>query len=419
VVTKAYAWADGAPLDDHTERKHKILREYFFRYITVRCQIPLQTKFRLAVVDGFSGAGRYRCGSPGSPIIFIEELQRALEAVNLQRAVQGLGPVEIECLLIFNDAKRDVTELLKAHCAPVVAAAKETCPKLHLQVGYMSEDFEAAYPAIRDLVAEGRYRNVLFNLDQCGHSAVERGTLVNIMRATPSAEIFYTFAIESLLAFLSRTDPALLETQVRPLGLSAADFQGFSGPVSNHVWLGAAERVVFETFKGCAPFVSPFSIHNPEGWRYWLVHFANNYRARQVYNDVLHANSSEQAHFGRSGLNMLAYDPARDGALYLFDTGGRGGARTELLADIPRLVAGAGDVMNVGEFYESIYNATPAHTDDIHAAMIESDELEIITPTGGERRKPNTITIGDTLRLKNQRTFFPLFIKSEGPSGDH
>lgn len=174
MVTKAYAWADGAPLDDHTERKHKILREYFFRYITVRCEIPQQTKFRLAVVDGFPGAGRYRCGSPGSPIIFIEELQRALEAVNLQRAAQGPGPVVIECLLIFNDAKRDVTELLKAHCAPVVAAAKETCPKLHLQVGYMSEDFEAAYPAIRDLVAEGRYRNVLFNLDQCGHSAVER-----------------------------------------------------------------------------------------------------------------------------------------------------------------------------------------------------------------------------------------------------
>jgi three-Cys-motif partner protein len=418
VVSKTYAWADGAPLDDHTERKHKILREYFFRYITVRCQIPQQTKFRLAVVDGFSGAGRYRCGSPGSPIIFIEELQRALDAVNLQRAAQGLGPVEIECLLIFNDAKRDVTELLKEHCAPVLATAKATCPKLHLQVGYMSEDLEAAYPAIRDLVAEGRYRNVLFNLDQCGHSAVERATLINIMRATPSAEIFYTFAIESLLAFLSRTDPALLETQVRPLGLSAADFQAFSGPVSNHVWLGAAERVVFEAFKGCAPFVSPFSIHNPEGWRYWLVHFANNYRARQVYNDVLHANSSEQAHFGRSGLNMLAYDPARDGALYLFDASGRGGAKTELLVDIPRLVAGAGDVMNVGEFYESIYNATPAHTDDIHAAMIESDELEIITPTGGERRKPNTIAIGDTLRLKNQRTFFPLFIKPKGPSGD-
>jgi three-Cys-motif partner protein len=59
MAVKPYAWTEGAPLDDHTRRKHKILSEYFFRYITVRCQIPQQRKFRLAVVDGFSGAGRY------------------------------------------------------------------------------------------------------------------------------------------------------------------------------------------------------------------------------------------------------------------------------------------------------------------------------------------------------------------------
>ncbi len=78
MVAKSYQWADGAVLEDHSRRKHKILREYFHRYLTVRCQIPQQTKFRLAVIDGFSGAGRYECGSAGSPVIFIEELQAAL-----------------------------------------------------------------------------------------------------------------------------------------------------------------------------------------------------------------------------------------------------------------------------------------------------------------------------------------------------
>jgi len=418
--TDGYSWTNGATLDDHSRRKHAILRDYFRQYLTVRCQIAQQTKFRLAIVDGFAGGGRYSCGSAGSPILFIEELERTLDEINVRRAAQGMGAVEVDALLIFNDAQKDVTAMLQSHCAPLEAALKAKPSKLHIQIAYFSEEFETAYPGIKQLIVDGRFRNVLYNLDQYGYAGVTLATLQDILRtpSAPSTEVFYTFAIESLLAFLSRTDPALLETQVRPLGLSAADFRDFSGPVSNHVWLGAAERVVFEAFKGCAPFVSPFSIHNPDGWRYWLIHLANNYRARQVYNDVLHANSSEQAHFGRSGLNMLAYDPARDGALYLFDAGGRGGAKTELLADIPRLVAGAGDVINVGEFYESIYNATPAHTDDIHAAMIESDELEIITPTGGERRKPNTITIGDTLRLKNQRTFFPLFTKLEGPSGD-
>jgi three-Cys-motif partner protein len=319
LVEKPYSWTNGAILDDHTKRKHKILREYFFKYIIVRCQIPQQEKFRLAVVDGFSGAGRYVCGSGGSPIIFIEELRNALVAVNTRRASQGLGFVEIECLLILNDAKSEVTELLKSHCAPLIAEIKETYPKLHLHVHFMSDSFDASYPAIKQLIGLGKYRSVLYNLDQCGHSRVDRNTLLDIMHSITSVEIFYTFAIQPLLTFLSKTDPQLLSNQLRPLGINVSDLLDVE-VMSNNAWLGAAEKLVFESFKGCAPFVSPFSINNPNGWRYWLIHFANSYRARQVYNNVLHDNSSSQAHFGRSGLNMLAYDPTTKAIRFIYLT---------------------------------------------------------------------------------------------------
>jgi len=171
--------------------------------------------------------------------------------------------------------------------------------------------------------------------------------------------------------------------------------------------------MVFDGFGTCAPFVSPFSINNPDGWRYWLIHFANNYRARQVYNNVLHDNSTAQAHFGRSGLDMLAYDPEHDdGALYLFDLSGRAAAKAQLLDDIPRMVAESGDALNMSEFYESIYNATPAHKDDVHSAIIECSDLEVLTPLGGTRRKANTIEVGDTLKVKTQRSFFPMFLNA-------
>lgn len=183
--------------------------------------------------------------------------------------------------------------------------------------------------------------------------------------------------------------------------------------MSKNSWLGAAERLVFEAFKLCAPFVSPFSINNPDGWRYWLIHFANYYRARQVYNNILHRNSSTQAHFGRSGLNMLSYDPAQDGGmLYLFDEPGREVAKTQLLEDIPRLISESGDAVAVGDFYESIYNITPAHADDVHAAIMGNPDLEVITSAGGERRKANTITVNDVLKLKTQRSFFPMFLNA-------
>jgi hypothetical protein len=178
--------------------------------------------------------------------------------------------------------------------------------------------------------------------------------------------------------------------------------------MNNSAWLGTAERIVFDAFKRCAAFVSPFSINNPDGWRYWLIHFANFYRARQEYNNILHANSSAQAHFGRSGLNMLSYDPAHDGALYLFDPAGRTEAKKQLFDDIPRLVTDFGDTVGVGEFYGNIYNATPAHMDDVHAVIIDNPDLEVITDSGGERRKANTIRATDTLRIKRQRSF-PIF----------
>lgn len=108
---------------------------------------------------------------------------------------------------------------------------------------------------------------------------------------------------------------------------------------------------------------------------------------------------------------MLSFDP-RDEAnsLYLFDVSGRSAAKRQLLDDVPRLVTEFGDAVSVGQFYGSIYNMTPAHMDDIHAAMIENPDLEVITEQGGERRKPATIGPDDTLKIKRQRSFFPIFM---------
>ena len=157
------------------------------------------------------------------------------------------------------------------------------------------------------------------------------------------------------------------------------------------------------------PFHSPFSINNPNGWRYWFIHFSNSYRGRQGSNNVLHDNSSAQAHFGRSGLKMLAYNPAHEsGSLYLFDETGRAAAKDQLMEDIPRLVTEFGDAIAVGAFYENIYNTTAAHMDDIHAALIGNSNLEVITTGGGQRRKANTIEVTDVIRLRDQPTI-PMF----------
>ena len=414
MVTKLYDWSSGAKLQDHSHCKHKILRKYVFDYLTVRCKLPQQERFRLAIVDGFAGGGRYQCGTVGSPLIFIEELKSATQAVNLQRASQGIKAIEVECLLVFNDANRVAIDQLKTHATPHLVDISRTCPKLHLHIEYMNEPFEIAYPKIERLLRLGRYRSVLFNLDQCGDSHVQRDTIRKIMYSYPAAEIFYTFMISSLLAFLQKDQPEKLKKRLDHLGLEDSRIQALDGLMSKKDWLGTAERIVFDSFRLCAPYVSPFSINNPDGWRYWLIHFANSYRARQVYNNILHDNASLQAHFGRSGLNMLSYDPTHhEGILYLFDDHGRASSKDQLLGDIPRFVTESGDAMPVIDFYEAIYNATPAHADDIHAAIFENPDLEVITPAGGARRRANTIAVDDVINVRRQLSFFPMFLKDE------
>lgn len=406
MVSKPYQWKDGATLEEHSKRKHKILCEYFRQYILVRCQMPKQTKFRLAIVDGFAGAGRYNCGSRGSPIIFMEILAETLNEINLRKASEGLPTVEIECFLQLNDFDPQVVELLKANIAPIIAASKDTCPTLSLIVEYSSGKFEDLYSNFATRIQAGRFRNVIYNLDQCGHTHVERTTLDKIMKSEKSVEIFYTYAIQALITYLDKSDPQAVQRKYQHLHIDPDQFNFLDEKLGNQEWMGAAEKLVFDHFQECAPFVSPFSINNPDGWRYWFMHFARSHRARQVYNVILHENSSQQAHFGRSGLRMLAYNPEHEtGSLYLFDQTARDAAKEQLMDDIPRLISENGDIITAEDFYLSIYNETPAHKDDIHQSIMDNPDLEVTTANGGERRKAHTIKSEDTIHLKRQRSF--------------
>ena len=129
-------------LEEHSKRKHKIVREYFARYLGIRCQLPMQSKFRVAIVDGFAGGGRYKDGSPGSPIIFIEELRRAAEELNIKRKSEGMAPLDIECFLVLNDYEPEAVDVLRGNVEPLLAEIAQNVPKLHLRVNYLSRAFE-------------------------------------------------------------------------------------------------------------------------------------------------------------------------------------------------------------------------------------------------------------------------------------
>lgn len=411
MTKKDYPWIEGAVLDDHTKKKHYILREYLRLYLITRCQLPQQDKFRVAIVDGFSGGGLYKCGSYGSPLIIADVLIKTTNEINLSRLIQGLKPIQIECLLICNDSEQPVIEQLKENISPLIAASRDECKSVHIALEFYSELFEDVYPKIKDRLKIAKCSNVFFNLDQCGYSHATSDVIRDIMSTWKSSEVLLTFMIESLLTYLSpnsENSNVPLEPVVRN---KIDELLNNKNQFSKNEWLAHVEKIVYDHLKRCATYVSPFSINNPDGWRYWLMHFASNYRARQVYNNVLHQNGEAQAHCGRAGLQMLAYDPKEESQLYLFNPDSRLLAKESLHEDVPRFVAEAGDAMTMHDFYVAAYSETPAHSDDIHEIIIENPDLEVITDAGGSRKKSTSIKPDDTLKLKNQRSLIFLFPK--------
>lgn len=405
-----YKWLDGATLDEHSKIKHKIVREYFARYIATRCIIPHQKQFRLAICDGFSGGGLYQTGESGSPLIFLEELQKAAEQEALRRTINGMPPLTISCLLILNDSDKEAIQCAKTNIEYFLKVNYDAFRSIDVEIKYINKRFEKSYPEIRNLLIERKYKNVLFNLDQCGHSLVRRTTIIDIMTTFLCAEIFYTFMIQSLLTYLSKQNHGKLESQLRYLGPSAdhlrtLDWHQDDIYLSYDQRLGAAEKLVFDLFQACAEFVSPFAVYNPNGWKYWILHFSNSPRAREVYNDTLHENSTLQAHYGRPGIKMLCSDPGKSVSLYLFDQNGRESARCNLYNEIPAELSKIGRNTLMGGFLTKIYKDSVSHKQDILGSMLSNPDIEIVTEAGGRRRSEAGITFKDTIVLKPQKSF--------------
>lgn len=405
MVQVQYPWIDGAPLQEHSKKKHQVLRRYLVEYLQIRCALPQRSRFRLAIVDGFAGAGAYKGGEAGSPLIFLELLMEQTREINIRRAVEGMAKIQFECLLILNDRDTSAVELLKSNIAPLFERCEESSD-LDVKLTYFNLEFELAYPEIKKrLAAEKITRNVFFNLDQCGSTLVKRSTIVDILTTYQSAEVLLNFAAQSMFTYLSRKNPSFLEKTLSNHGVDKKEIDDISKVANKGEWRAAIEKIVFESYRRCSPYVSPFAINNPDGWLYWLLHFANEPKARQVYNDLLHDNSGVQGHFGRSGLNMLTYDPRREGQEYLFADDDRQRAREELFYDIPKAISEFGDAVTISEFVRNVSNETACHSLDLAQAMIDNPDLTIRTEKGGERRSAKGIRSTDTLILKPQKSF--------------
>lgn len=390
-------------LDDHSKAKHRILKDYLRKYLLIRCgNVFKQSLFKLVIVDGFAGGGVYACGSPGSPVIFINTISAAFDEVNIKRHLEGKPPVSIECHFFFNELQRDTLEILKTKVAPHLYALNEK-HGLSGEVNFSQRPFDQFYREYKAKIRAIGSGNILFNLDQQGYTDVHLDIIPDIMGTWDSAEIFLTFVHGAIKTFISpdlHKDHTLrnMPPEVWQEAMSIAQEE----VISNTQWLARLESLLFHALRGRAPYASPFSIHNPKGWSYWLVHFARQHQARRAYNDTLHTISNGQAHFGNGGIDMLNYNPEHEGRLYLFREEDRERDRDILTEDVGRVLSKNSYAMRVSDFYQAIYNTTPSHSEDIDNALINNPQIEVKSSEKGLRRASHTIKKQDIIVLKRQ-----------------
>lgn len=418
MVKHIYPWADGVPLEDHTAKKLNILRSYFHNYLRVKCT-PLNRKFRIAIVDGFAGGGAYKCGTSGSPLVFLEELAAFADQTVMWRKQRNIPALEsIECLFIVNEIDAEANLKLDGLLSQWEIENKLSQRLLNVKIQRLKKPFIEIYPDIKARLIHARFSNVLFNLDPCGYTQVSLPFIQDVLGAFKSAEVFYTFMIGSLFNYSSWSDPKRTNALVQTFCGTQEQFFEDKSFRKKGEWLGAVEKIIYTEFARSAKFASPFAINQSgnRGYNYWLMHFANSHRAREVYNDVLYQNAGDQAHYGKSGLQMLGYTSV-DVGVQKFDWGDdlREANVVSLQSDLPRAISEFGDAIDIQSLKASIYNGTTSHSDDLKSVLIDHTDIEVLTKTGGKRRSPSAISDDDIVRLNEQRQLFPILKKSKKP----
>lgn len=419
-----YDWEIGHPatLEPHSLAKHTILRRYVEKYVGILTDNRRIPEFRLTLIDGFAGGGEYVVKGQtelhdGSPFILIDAVRAAMASLNEQER-----RTVIDANFVFVEQKSSNFLYLKD------ALDRRLDEATRDKVIMLQGDFKAHLDKIIANIksTSGRKPRPIFVLDQYGYSDVPIELISKIMRELPKAEVFLTLAFGWIGAYARGAHAQALRIK-SSLGI-VPHLRGFADgtreleeidelPLNDKVAaMGYIQRLLHEGFakQGNAQCYTPFFITSRGSNRsYWFLHLANSARANQVVKDLHWSEQNHFEHYGRSGLMMLGFDPARslDGRAqqrFSFNTSAREQAIDALLSDLPRRIQEEfPNGVPFDELYKVVCNETPASLGMIGEAIAKSLDLESVTPKDRTRRVTE-IDGTDIVRLKKQLSLYSI-----------
>ena len=416
----SFIWVPGNPppeIEEHSLAKLAVLRNYVSDYIDKLCEGSRREVFKLDLVDGFSGGGRFLDGGKevsGTPLIMLEEAERAFSRLNERR----IKPLQFDLKFHFVDVASDHTRYLSD-------VLKERAFNISgHQIKVYNKPFE---DVANEIIAEIKRRQpragrALFLLDQKGFSQVEFNLIRRIFDELARAEVILTFAAETLLNYVS--DNPRLFAAVRPIELSATDLQDLMDLKQGAGGRAISQRVLRDHLRlhTGATYDTPFFLRPRQSRRaLWFVHLSRHPVARDVMVQCHWNNFNRFEHYGSGGLDMMGWDSLKDGRLPLFGFSQYDveELHQQLVDSIPRELPSLGISLpvTVQDFRAAVANRTAARFSDLDRALtaLASDRgFDILTSRGKLRQKGLTRLEDSDLISFTSRPMFPGWSKLTG-----
>jgi len=417
---KCHTWKKGhepPPIRPHSLAKHRVLRAYLERYVSVLTDNPRQKQLRLTLVDGFAGGGKYlelgtRIERPGSPIIMLEAMKAAEVAA---RASRRLSEFNLNVEYFFIEKSKGAIAYLKS-----MLTDSEHCSLVDTRIHLINGEFFAQVPKIIDHVkSKGRSGRAIWVLDQCGYLDAPLPTIATILRELPNAEVILTFATDFLIDYLNETDQT--QARIKQLGVDLPSTKIRDAKVERE-WRRLIQFFLHNEIpeRTGAAHYTPFFIRSPDSNRdFWLVHLSGHPRARDVMVGLHWAEHNSFAHYGKSGLRMLGYDPEKDEAwtkqkmlpAFYFDDTAKADSEEELLEQLPQQLYQFADGISFDEAFAKLTNETPVTSDIMKGVLNELARQGVIKVrdlSGAVKRRAGVQHDDDVIVVSRQkRLYFP------------
>lgn len=419
MTRRHYNYKNGpAEIQPHSIAKHRILQSYLAAYYQTLVGGGRRDEFKLTVVDGFAGCGRYVLKgakelSDGSPLILLRAAKEAAYKINQGRQ----KPVNVDITHFFIEADKQGCALLKQ-----VLIDEGYGDKLDKSIVLRQSKFEDEISNVLSFVRQKTPRSgrSIFILDQYGYNQVPLSQLRQILTLS-NAEIILTFGVDSLLNF---ANDASFKEQLNRINLPDI-FKGRTLDEikeSEHDWRLFVQACLYQhlVVGSGAKFFTPFFIRNNDGHGdYWLLHLSQHPRARDVMTEVHWQNSNYFIHYGGAGLNMFhmnGYDPAFDANLngqstldFVFDDIARQASISLMTDQVARILHEQECGLSFGDLFVDTCNTTPASKaiyKDSLGELLTYKQICIMTKGGGQRFSSQQIVDSDHIVLAPQKSFF-------------